>query len=120
MVRTKVVTAPVVAIDSSSSASAQGPESPAASPSADSDAARSEGSHVKETESADKATDLSRYVLMLGNFTNLPDVATLSENSRYLFTPPKGNQNWKGGLAGPVRSPVLALEFGKDIYSPEG
>ncbi|KAL5118787.1 hypothetical protein ACEQ8H_003290 [Pleosporales sp. CAS-2024a] len=82
--------------------------------------AGSDRSNPEESESSNEPTDLSRYVLILGNFTNLPDVATLSENSRYLFAPPKEDQNWKGSVIGQTRLPFLALEFGKHMYSPEG
>lgn len=75
---------------------------------------------AQETISAAETTDLSRYVLILGNFTNLPDVAKLSENYRYIFTPPKESHNWKEAMTGEVRGPFLALEFEKDMYNPDG
>jgi len=75
---------------------------------------------AQETISTAETTDLSRYVLILGNFTNLPDVAKLSENYRYIFTPPKESHNWKGAMTGEVRGPFLALEFEKDMYNPDG
>ncbi|KAF1952921.1 hypothetical protein CC80DRAFT_596324 [Byssothecium circinans] len=52
-----------------------------------------------KTISAAETTDLSRYVLILGNFTNLPD---------------------KGAMTGEVRGPFLTLEFEKDMYNPDG
>ena len=74
----------------------------------------------REIISASTMTDLSRYVLILGNFTSLRNVAQLSENYRYIFSPPKDNDNWKGAMLGEVHEPFLALEFEKDMYTPDG
>jgi hypothetical protein len=73
-----------------------------------------------KTSPTQQETDLSRYVLILGNFINLSNVADLSENHRYIFNPSNANHRWKGAMTGDVRGPFPALEFGKDMYSPDG
>ncbi|KAI1345658.1 kinase-like domain-containing protein [Xylaria sp. FL0043] len=96
--------------------------SPAQSPAESTDADSPESPHAASRGGTGTGADvdLSRYALILGNFINLPDVAKLSENARYLFVPPKGDDNWKGGLSGDVCGPFLALEIGEHMYSAEG
>lgn len=70
-----------------------------------------------------KTVDLSNIFLILGNFKGTPDILTLSENSRYKFTPPVDAlpANWKGGQSEEqeLTGPFLALTFG-DHYYPDG
>ena len=75
---------------------------------------------LREIISALMMTDLSWYVLILGNFTLLCNVAQLSENYRYIFSPLKDNDNWKGAMLGEVYEPFLALEYEKDMYTLDG
>jgi hypothetical protein len=60
--------------------------------------------------------DLSHCALILGKFTNLRNVATLSKSHEFVFTPPKESHNWKGAMAGEIGGPFLALEPGKNMY----
>jgi len=70
-----------------------------------------------------KTVDLSNVILILGNFKGTPDILTLSENSRYEFTPPVDAfpASWKGGQSKEqeLTGPFFALTFGNHYY-PDG
>lgn len=71
-----------------------------------------------------EAVDLSNIVLLLGNIVGTDKILELSENSRYKFIPPEGNDdgtmNWRGVQSEKLTAPVLGLKFGEHMYSPHG
>ena len=70
------------------------------------------------------AVDLSGIVLLLGNIVGSDKIFELSDNSRYEFQPPEGNNdgpvNWRGDQSDKLTSPFLGLVFGKHMFSPLG
>jgi hypothetical protein len=70
------------------------------------------------------AIDLANIILLLGNIVGTRNILGLSENSRYEFIPPEGNDDgqakWKGVQSEKPTAPFLAIRFGEHMYSPQG
>jgi hypothetical protein len=68
--------------------------------------------------------DLSRIVLLFSNIVGTEKILELSDNIRYEFQPPEGNDdgaaNWSGNQSEKPDPPFLALKFGEHMYSPQG
>jgi hypothetical protein len=68
--------------------------------------------------------DLSRIVLLFSNIVGTDKILELSENRRYEFQPPEGNDhgpaNWSGNQSQMLNPPFLALKFGEHMFSPQG
>ena len=62
------------------------------------------------------SVDLFSIVLLLGNIVGTDKIFELSDNSRYEFQPPEGNNdalaNWRGDQFDKLTAPFLSLVFG--------
>lgn len=71
-----------------------------------------------------EAVDLSSIVLLLGNIVGTDKILELSDNSRYEFHAPEGNDdglaNWRANQSDKLTAPFLGLVFGEHMYSPQG
>lgn len=69
-------------------------------------------------------SDLSRTLLLLGSFSGIRNILDLSDNARYEFKLPRGDDerlaDWSGNQSETLIAPVLALMFGEHMYSPQG
>lgn len=70
------------------------------------------------------SADLTDIVLLLANFTGVPNIIDLSDNAAFEFKPPSKDVDpdaaWLGDLSEEPTPPILCLEFGKNMFSPEG
>ncbi|KAL7935159.1 kinase-like domain-containing protein [Trichoderma chlorosporum] len=68
------------------------------------------------------SADLANIVLLLANFRGVLNITGLSGNAAFEFQPPSKDQDaaWRGDLSEEPTPPILCLEFGKNIFSPEG
>lgn len=78
----------------------------------------STASNMSTTTSA----DLTDIVLLLANFTGVPNMIDLSDNAAFEFKPPSKDVDpdaaWLGDLSEEPASPILCLEFRKNMFSP--